>query len=379
MQRPPPNNGALGAKRRIEIRPYYGMPLGTPASRTPALGALVGLGVIWAISGYFNVKYDNCHFTCETDEDCPGSLKCVDNGTGLPLCAQAGTLTCAPNNTDAGADDGGLDAGGNDGADAMDGGDGGDGPDTGGPPVPPEVLCHNGSCFPLPPAVRANLVLLLWPSNLPPVGSPVDVWRDQSGHDNHAVALFPTAPPHVIANGVQLDASQRGSGFVVANSPSLDFGSGDFAIIVVAGLASGTTPVSFFRKSDGLRENSRQISLEWVRSASNEGQLQAAVNDTPVVATRDVRQPSVGAYALRRMTDYLELRVNEAVLGSADLPAAGMSTTNAQHVYLGVANMLGNPAESIEAVIAIRGAIDSAHLEELLAFLRASFAITPSI
>jgi len=299
------------------------------------------------------------------------------------LCAPTDTI--CPDRNDAGADAGPMDTGGDDRPDAMDGGDATDAGDAmdgrdgtdGVDPGPPEVLCHNGNCFPLPSAVRANLVILLWPSNLPAVGSPVDVWRDQSGQGNDARALFPTAPPHVIPNGVQLDASQRGSGFIVVNSPSLDFGSGDFAIIVVAGLASSTTPVSFFRKSDGARENSRQISLEWGRSASNEGQLQAAVNDSPVVATRDVPQPSVGAYSLRRMTNFLELRVNEAVLGRTDLPAAGLSTTNAQHVYLGVANMLGNPAESIAAVIAIRGSIDPADLNELLAFLRTNFAKTP--
>ena len=63
--------------------PHYGMPLGMPASGTPTLGALAGLGVIWAISGCFNVNYGNCRITCDTDEDCPGSLTCVGTtGTG---------------------------------------------------------------------------------------------------------------------------------------------------------------------------------------------------------------------------------------------------------------------------------------------------------
>ena len=228
-----------------------------------------------------------------------------------------------------------MDTGGDDGADAMDGGDGADGADTG-TSGPPEVLCHNGNCLTLPAAVRANLVLLLWPSNLPAVGSPVSIWHDQSGQGNHAHALYPSALPHVIANGVQLDASQRGSGFVVVNSPSLDFGSGDFAIIVVAGLASSTnTGVVLPKVRRRSRENSRQISLEWVRSASNAGQPQAAVNDTLVVATRDVRQPSVGAYTLRRATDHLELHVNEAVLGSADLPTAGAIDDQCARCLLG--------------------------------------------
>jgi hypothetical protein len=373
MRRLRQKNVTLGAKGRREIRPHYGMPLGMPASGTPALGALAGLGVIWTIAGCFNVNYGNCRITCEVSDDCPRGLMCVmEDGTGRGLCAPPGTTTCPSfPNTDAGADSDAMDGGGEDGADAM---DGGDGPDAGGP-APPEVLCHNGSCLPLPAAVRANLVLLLWPSNLPPVGDPVSIWQDQSGKGNHAGALYPAAPPHVIPNGVQLDSSQRGSGFVVLDSPSLDFGSGDFAIIVVAGLASSTTPVSFFRKSDGARENSRQISIAWLRSSSVTGQPQGAVNDTLVdTTTTDIPQPSVGAYALRRTTDHLELRLNEAVLGSNTLPTTGLSTTNADDVYLGVANILGETADSIGAVIAIRGATGSADLNQLLAFLRTVFA-----
>jgi hypothetical protein len=374
MQRPPQKNGVPGAKRRREIRPPYGMPLGTPAPRTPALGALAGLAVIWAISGCFNPSYSNCHFTCDSDKNCPGNLKCVDNGTGRRLCAQAGTTTCAPNNTDAGADTGAMDTGGADGTDAIDGGDGPDGGDPG----PPEELCHNGNCFPLPPAVRANLVLLLWPSNLPRVGSPVDVWRDQSGQGNHAGALHPTdAPPHVIPNGVHLDPNQVGSGFVVLNSPSLDFGSGDFTIIVVAGLASSTAPVTFFQKWDGARQNSRRISIDWVLSSAIAGRPQGALNDTPLLTDTDLPQPSVGAYSLRRAIDRVELRLNEALLGSATLPTPGLSTTNSNDVYLGVNGFGGRPADSLAAVIAIRSAIAPTDLNELQAFLRINFGSSP--
>jgi len=343
------------------------MPLGTPASGTPAFGALAGLGVIWAISGCFNPSYSNCHFTCVTDENCPGSLKCVDNGTGLRLCAQAGTMTCAPNNTDAGADTGAMDA---------DGGDGPDGADaeTSGPP---EVLCHNGKCFALSPEVRAKLVLLLWPSNLPGVGSPVDVWRDQSGQGNDAHALYETALPQVIANGVHLDPNQVGSGFVVANSLSLDFGSGDFTVIVVAGLASSTAPVTFFQKWDGARQNSRRITIDWVLSSVTAGRPHGALNDTPLLTDSDLPQPSVGAYALRRATDRVELRLNEALLGSADLPTPGLSTTNSNDVYLGVSGFNGRPADSLAAVIAIRSAIAPTDLNELQSFLRINFASSP--
>jgi hypothetical protein len=367
MQRPPQKNPAPGAKPRDEIRPHYGMPLGAPASRTPTLGALAGLGVIWAISGCFNVNYSNCRFTCEADKDCPGSLKCIDNGTGLRLCAQAGTMTCAPD-TDAGADAGTPETGGDD---AMDGGDGPDGETSG----PPEVLCHNGDCYALPAAVRANLVLLLWPSNLPAVGSPVDMWPDQSGQGNNARAIYPTARPHVIANGVQLDSNQYGSGFKVVNSPSLDFGAGDFAVIVVAGLSSSTAPVTFFRKWDGARENGRGISIDWVLSSATTGRPHGAVNDTPVETGMDTTQPSVRGYALRRATNQIELYLNEVVLRTADLLTAGASTSNAKDVFLGVSDPLGDQADSLAAVIAIRGSIESADLNELQVFLRKAFSV----
>jgi hypothetical protein len=369
MQRPAQKNPALGAKRRAEIRPYYGMPPGLPASRTPALGALAGLGVIWAISGCFNPNYGNCRLTCDNDKDCPGNLTCVkEDVTGRGFCAT--TETCPAPKTDAGADAGAMDAGGDDGTDAMDGGDGGDGPD-GETLGPPGEICHNGNCFTLPPAVRANLVLLLWPSNLPTVGSPVDIWLDQSGQGNDATAAYPSAPPHVIANGVHLDASQRGSGFEVRNSPTLDFGSGDFVVIVVAGLSSSTKPVSFFRKSDGARDPSHQISIDWVLAPPT-GRPQGTVNDTLAETTAEIAQPSVGVYTLQRATDRIELHLNGTVLGSANLPA-GASTSNAANVFVGVTGIVGSPADSIAAVIAIREAIDASHLAQLEAFLRMLF------
>ncbi len=262
--------------------------------------------------------------------------------------------------TDAGLDR--MDAGGTDAEAGMSG--------------PPSMLCHNGKCLTLPEDVRSNLVLLLWPSNLPAVGSPVSVWADQSGQANDAHALSTTARPQVIPDGVQLDSTQSGAGFVVANSPSLDFGSGDFAVIVVAGLSSSTTPRTFFRKSDSARTNSQQISIDWVLSSTSSaltGRPQGVVDDTTVLATMDVSQPSVEAYTLYRSANNLELRLNEAVLGTGDLPIPGLSTTNPEDLYLGVSGMFGSPVDSIEAVVAIHGSIGSTELTRLEVFLRTVF------
>ncbi len=271
---------------------------------------------------------------------------------GVTLCGDASVGV-----TDAGVDR--MDAGGTD-AEAGTSG-------------PPSMLCHNGTCLTLPQDVRSNLVLLLWPSNLPAVGSPVSIWADQSGQANDAHALSTTALPHVIADGVQLDSTQSGAGFVVVNRPSLDFGSGDFAVIVVAGLSSSTTPVTLLKKSDGLRTNSSQIAIDWVLSSAAAGQLQGAVDDTVIPAAMDISQPSVEAYGLWRSTDHVELQLNGVTVGKADLPTPGLTTSNPANLYLGVGNMFSTPADSIEALIAIRGTVGSTELSQLGDFLRTVF------
>jgi len=163
---------------------------------------------------------------------------------------------------------------------------------------------------------------------------------------------------------------------VVLNGPSLDFGSRDFALVVVAGLSSATTPLSIARKSDGARTNSRQISIDWVLSSVDSaltGQPRGAVDDTLILASDDIPQPSVGAYTLYRSADRVELRFNSTLFGSADLPAADLSTTNASDLYIGVAGMVGPPADSIEAVLAVRGPVESTALNELETFLNTTF------
>ena len=340
-----------------------------PASGTPTLRALAGLGVIWAISGCFNVNYGNCRITCEIDDHCPGSLKCVRKTTGpgeasarrrgrpvqlsrartpAPMPARwTRAATTAPTRW--------MEA-------------------TVPMAVPQRCSATTETASPFPRRSAQTSSSFCGRQTSRPSVPRSTFWRDQSGQGNDAKAIQPTALPHVIPNGVQLNSNRLGSGFSVVNSPSLDFGGGDFAVIVVAGLSSSTAPVTFFRKWDGVRLNSRRISIEWVLSSATTGRPQGAVNDTPVGPDMDTTQPSVRAYTLRRTTDHLDLYINEVGLGSADLPTAGASTSNAQDVFLGVNTEFGDPADSLEAVIAIRGSIESADLNRLQVFLRTVFA-----
>lgn len=282
---------------------------------------------------------------------------------GQSLCVSPRAPMCEPLATghDASAD--GMDAGG---ADADAGGS-----------LPPSILCHNGTCFSLSDSLRANLVLLLWPSNLPAVGSTVAVWADQSGKGNDALALDSFALPKVIPDGVHLDQTRNSTGFVVRDSPSLDFGSGDFALVVVAGLPASANFRTLVSKSDEARANSRRISIEWALSSFATGRPQGTVDDTAVAAPVDTSQPSVGAYALYRAVDHLELHLNTSVLNNAELPLANQTTSNVEDLYVGVTDGIATPVDSIETVIALRGPVASADLHQLELFLGTAFAVGP--
>jgi hypothetical protein len=340
------------AKPRVESRPPHGM------SRS---AAVLLLAALVTPASCFQYAPKDCQVLCVVgNAACPGSMECLAQAglnRGIGLCATHDTV-CPP------LSDSGViptDSGAQDASDA-------------GSSQPPTMLCHNSTCFTLPDSIRSNLVLLLWPSNLPPAGSTVPLWADQSGKANDAHALDPGAMPTVIPDGVHVDSSRLGTGFVVPDSPSLDFGSGDFALIGVAGISSAMTPTSIVRKSDGARANSRQISIDFALSGSSTAltlQLQGVINDTTIPAV-GVHQPSVAAYTLSRSADHVELHRNGTVFGSADLPA-GISTTNTASLYVGVGGPVGSSTDSLEAVIAVRGPVDSIVLNQLESFLYTVF------
>ena len=325
--------------------------------------APAGLVALFALAGCFRLDAPSCRVTCTAAEGCPGDLVClIPSGMPQGLCATPETSMCNPPQV---ADSGtaAVDSGTNDAEAGRSGA--------------PNMICHNGSCFTLPDAVRSNLVLLLWPSTLPPtVGSNVPVWPDLSGQGNDAHALNPADLPTVIPDGVHLDSTQYGTGFFVHNNPSVDFGSTDFAVIIVSGLSSGGTFVRLVGKSDGARTNSRQITIDWVVSAPATGRPQGNVDDTSISATTDLAQPSVATYTLYRALGHVELHANGVVVGSADLPTPDLSTSNADDLYLGVGSTAATSADSIEAVIAVRGSIGSTDLNNLEDYLRAVFGTT---
>jgi hypothetical protein len=303
--------------------------------------ALPGLAALLALAGCFQIPVESCQLMCTPEVGCPGDMTCLPQ---QGLCVSAGVTMCMPS-------------------------------DAGGGSAPP-MLCHGSlPCFPLPDPVRANIVLLLWPDSLPTAGSPVTIWRDESGHNNNAYATYPaTAPPHVIADGVQLDTTQVGSGFEVQDSPTLDLGSGDFAIIVVAGLSAQSDTITLFAKADGVRTDSRKVMLRYFPTSPSTGVPQGFVDDTELTSTAEISEPSVGVYDLRRTGDHVDVRFNGIPQVSADLPT-GISTTNTETLYLGTANIGTYTADTLEAAIIVRGSIASTDLDNLESYLTMLFAM----
>ena len=131
-----------------------------------------------------------------------------------------------------------------------------------------------------------------------------------------------------------------------------------------------TTRVSFFRKSDGARENSRQISLDWVLLVSRPRVDHRAPSTTRSIATdMDTRStvrgglhPSAGDRPYRASTS---TEPSSAVLTFQ--PRAFRRATRQMSTWVS-ADLLGSPADSIEAVIAIRGSIDASDLNQLESF-----------
>ena len=145
-------------------------------------------------------------------------------------------------------------------------------------------------------------------------------------------------------------------------------------MIVVAGLVSNNKQVALFTKADGARGAQSGVTLDWKISSPTSGTPRAIVNDTEVVATIDTLQPSVGVYSVQRVVDHVDLRLNGTVLKSTDLLPPGMSTTNSAVAYLGVGSVAGFVADTLAAVVIVRGRISSMDLSDLESFLRTLFA-----
>lgn len=304
-----------------------------------------------------------------------GPMDARDAGIDADIDAEAGS------GSDSGFD-GGTDLHPNTDADASrgDGGDAGTpSTDDAGCPLavaPPTMVCQGKQCLTLSNAVRSGVMLWLDPSNLGPFGSKVSLWCDQSGKENHAYALGENNLPQVSRDGVALAYGTDDAAFVVANSPSIDLGSDDFLILVVAGIQNGTEAKTIFRKSKGGSKDP-QVAIQWSYYTDiSDFRLTGLVNETSVVSPAATDAGRVRLYGLRRADEKLDLRVNGQTLSSLPLVTSGASTRNENDLFIG---QLGYGApwsvDSLHAVIVIRGKLDAAEVGRLESYFVSAFGL----
>ena len=242
--------------------------------------------------------------------------------------------------------------------------------------APPTMVCRGTQCLTLSNAVRTGTMLWLDPSNLGPVGSKVSLWCDQSGQKNHAYALGENNLPQVSRDGVTLAYGTDDAAFVVGNSPSIDLGSDDFLILVVAGIQHGTEAKSIFRKSKGGSEDP-QVGIEWLYyPATSVFRLTGFVNETSATSLTATDAGRVRLYGLRRADENLDLRVNGQTLRSLPLVTSGASTRNESDLFLGQFGY-GDPrsVDSLHAVVVIRGKLEAAEVGRLESYFVSAFGL----
>jgi len=294
-----------------------------------------------------------------------------------------------------GSSSGSSDAGADSAVDATvavaDGGDGGDGGDS--------AVAWNVSVGP-------GLVLWLDSTRgLNPTddagadGGTIFSWADQSGYGNNATGVGGPTVVNAALGGMPVVRFNGTSDYlIVADSPSLEFGTGDF---LIAEVAQHTTPTDagvgygfLFSKQDETHSpypGPALIANTGSLTTGIEAQVAAGIGDvisgstgynngTPFYVTmhRFAVPSDAGADAA---VATLDLRIGGADAGSAtgvnyaDNVSAGDGGPGSWPLYIGGNNQLQDVRGDIAEVIAIKGAVDDANLEALEAYLKSKYGL----
>jgi hypothetical protein len=341
--------------------------------------SLLPLVALCALGGCFTPDY-HCRILCgEPNDQCPSDFECVVAGS-QKLCAKKSIGNTCPGAIpidassdattsllpDASTPDSlSVEAGPVDAAASMDAGD------------PPTQLCHGTNCFDLSPETRKALVLWLDPSNLPPAGMTVSRWPDRSGRRNDGLALSTEALPRSSGNGLRFQQGPGGAMRLLKDA-SLDFGTSDFALLIVASVAP-TPPSCFYADHDGNRTDPRGVALRWAFSDSlAQTTFQALINRTKLDSDRrGLGDQRPHLFVLRRTGASAELRLDGSPAGLAPLESAAVDASTGSNVYLGGCGDAAWPVPAMHAAIAVKGEVPLPDLNRLEQFLIQSFAAPP--
>ncbi len=225
-------------------------------------------------------------------------------------------------------------------------------------------------------------------------------WADQSGNGNNATSVGASTVVDAALGGMPVVRFNGSSDYlIVADSPSLEFGTGDF---LIAEVAQHTTPTDagvgygfLFSKQDevhapylgpaliantGLLTSGIQAQV-----ASGTGSVFSGLtgynNGTPFYVTmhRFAVTSDAGAEAAALAT--LNLRIGGADAGAAtgagyaDNVSAGDGGAGSWPLYIGGNNQKQDVRGDIAEVIAIKGSIADADLASLEAYLKAKYGL----
>ena len=320
----------------------------------PLLVALCALG------GCFTPDY-HCRIICggPTRSDCPTGFSCVSAGD-LRLCARDDIPRTCEGAADAGLSEGPPPPT----PDAV--------PDTPIGTENPSELCYAGSCLTLSAEMRQSLVLWLDPSTLPAKDATVTRWPDRSREANDAVPVPLQLSPRSLGDGLELEPVGGGP-LLIVHDPSLDFGSGDFTVIVVARLAA-FPPSCLFAKASFDRTDPRGVAMGWTYATELARTIYRATVNGVALATpgAGLGDLSPRVFVVRRAREAIEARVNGDRTAVGVLPI-GVSVSTTEGAYLGSCGPTGAPISVLHAAIAFRGPLPDTDLTRLEAFLKGSF------
>jgi hypothetical protein len=316
-----------------------------------------------ALGGCFTPEY-HCRIICgPAPNECPNGFTRVADGTQR-LCAKDSVANFCPGlaPADAGPEAPPLPDAGVDTTPA----------DVPSPGDNPSELCYAGSCLILSAEMRQGLVLWLDPSTLPAKDAPVTLWPDRSREANDAVPVPLQLSPRSLGDGLELEP-MGGGPLLIVHDPSLDFGGGDFTVIIVARLAA-FPPSCLFAKAAFDRTDPRGVVMGWTYATELGRTIyRATINgvalSTPGAGLGDL---SPRVFVVRRAQEAIETRVNGDRTAVGVLPV-GVSVSTTEGAFLGSCGPTGAPIAVLHAAIAFRGPLPDTDLTRLEAFLKGSF------
>jgi hypothetical protein len=230
-------------------------------------------------------------------------------------------------------------------------------------------------------------------------GGTIFVWADQSGYGNNAVGVgTPTVVSAALGGMPVVRFNGTSNYLIVADSPSLEFGTGDF---LVAEVAQHTTPTDAGYGYGFLfsKQNQAQSPFAGPTLIANTSEGTSGIEAQVAYGTGSVFSGSTGyntgtpfyvtMHRFAVTSDAgadaalatLDLRIGGVDAGSgtgvgyADNVSAGDGGAGSWPLYIGGNNQDQDMRGDIAEVIAIKGTVDDANLASLEAYLKSKYGL----